>query len=233
MVNIGICDDVPEVVEKLSIIISDIMREMNSECKIEKFYSGVEVFPLLYQLDALFLDIEMPRMDGIQVGLKMQEYNSDCKIIMATGRVERFKEAFRIKAFRFITKPFDKDEIEMVLYETLQELRERKTIELYLNRIAYEIEQKDILFVKAYESYVGVMVKKIGMMRKDLSLTKIIAFLDDRLFYRVNRRYIVNLIFVESYKKGIVKVAGMEIKISNVKKKDFEKKYEEFKFKYK
>ena len=65
----------------------------------------------------------MPGMDGIETGkeyLKQLKDRRDCKIIMASGAIERFKEVFKIQPFRFITKPFSLEEMEEVIEETLE-----------------------------------------------------------------------------------------------------------------
>lgn len=231
-VKIGICDDFPEVVEVLSNIVSEHLDKKEYAYKIEKFYNGTDLLESIQEMDIVFLDIEMPGLDGIEIGGRIQESNGDCKIIMATGRVDRFKEAFRISAFRFVTKPFDPEEIISALDEALNSMLGIETVELYLNRIPYNVQQKDILYVKAYESYVGVYVKNRGMMRKDMSLTKIMPLLDRRLFYRADRKYAVNLALIEEYKRGVIKITDVEIKIPRGKKKEFEREYEEFRFRY-
>ena len=231
-IKIGICDDFPEAVETLSDIVSNCLEKKEYAYKIEKFYNGTDILAVIQQMDIVFLDIEMPGTDGIETGARMQKSNADCKIIMATSRADRFKEAFRINAFRFVTKPFDSEEIALVLDETLNSMLGIETVELYLNRIPYNVQQKDILYVKAYESYVGVFVKNRGMMRKDMSLTKIMSLLDSRIFYRADRKYAVNLSFIEDYRRGVIKITDIEIKVPRGKKKDFEKEYEEFRFRY-
>lgn len=229
---IGICDDLPQVVEELSGIICGNLESRCCEYQIKKFHDGEELLKVIHELDVVFLDIEMPKMDGIEVGKIIQERKVACKIIMATARVDRFKEAFRINAFRFITKPFDNAEIEMVLDDILKEMIGFDTVELYLNRIPYHIHQKDIMYIKAYESYVGVQVKNREMMRKDVSLVKMLALLDERLFYRADRKYVVNLRAIDMYDHGVIKLGDLEIKLPRVKKKEFEKIYEEFLFTY-
>ncbi len=231
-IKVGICDDFPLIVEELSNIISHYLDKKGSAYEIFKFYGGTEVLDLIQELDLLFLDIEMPGLDGIEIGAMIQKKNVQCKIIMATAREDRFKEAFRISAFRFVTKPFDDEEIFMALDEAIELMIGIENVELYMNRIPYNIQQKDILYAKAYESYVGVAVNKKGMMRKDVSLTKLFSTLDSRLFYRADRKYVVNLDFIESYRRGIVKIADLEIRIPRAKKKEFEKVYEEFLFRY-
>ena len=45
-------------------------------------------------------------MDGIDVGKEILRQNPGCRIIIASGEWERFKEGYVIRAVRFVTKPF-------------------------------------------------------------------------------------------------------------------------------
>jgi len=62
----------------------------------------------------VFLDIRMPRMDGLQVLAKLREENltkTPVVIVSAFGDSERTIEAMRLGAFDYVTKPLDIDEI--------------------------------------------------------------------------------------------------------------------------
>ena len=59
----------------------------------------------------------MPQMDGIDVGKEILRQNPGCRIIIASGEWERFKEGYVIRAVRFVTKPFDEEEIAEALAE--------------------------------------------------------------------------------------------------------------------
>lgn len=149
MIKIGICDDEPIVCEILKKKVSICLAETKTEAEIECFYSGKELLDNSKKTDILFLDIEMPEFDGIETGKKLRENGKDCKIIVATSRVDRFKEAFHINTFRFITKPFEIDEIREVLQDAVISLGGTKKIEVYRNREKYNILCKDIFFYRS------------------------------------------------------------------------------------
>lgn len=112
---IGICDDEMLAVLQIEKMVIDYLERVEREVKILLFQSGRELLEHIEELHILFLDIEMPKMDGIEIGKNICKRNKECKIIMATGHLERFKEAFKIDAFRFVTKPFDSGEVEDAL----------------------------------------------------------------------------------------------------------------------
>lgn len=229
--EIGICDDEQIIVRQLSEYIKRILNKGNYLYKIHLFHSGESLLPCISKLNLLFLDIEMPEMDGIEVGRKIQRINTKCKIIMATGKIERVKDAFKINAFRFITKPFEEKEIQEALYAYCNMEIEEKFLELFRQRMIYKIPQKEIQYVMAYDSYTEYFVKGL-VFRQKYSLNQLESLLDMRYFFRINRKYIINLHWIQNYKNGIIDLGSIQISVSKRNKKEFERKYIEFDLKY-
>ena len=228
---IGLCDDQMAVAMRLKKIISDILQEEGENWEICLFDSGEKLLEAAELLDVVFLDIEMPGLDGIETGKELKRRNPDCKIIMATGKVERFKEAFHIQAMRFITKPFDKREIEEALKAVEKSHVGNAKIELYYLRNSYQIEQDKIQYIKAYNGYTEYRVEN-QVFRKDMSLNEVEKMLDERLFVRIHRQYIINMRWIQSYSNGKVEIGDIEIDVSRRKRKDFEQKYIEYDLNY-
>lgn len=224
MVKIGICDDEQSILTMLKSLVEECLRELEEEVEIQVFDSGEKLLEEGKDLDALFLDIEMPGMDGIETGKRIQMQNSECKIIMATSRQDRFKEAFKINAFRFVTKPFQKYEVKEALNDVLQARIGMEEIEIYKERVKYTFFQKDILYIVAMDSSVEFILRE-GVFRKETSLKELETILDDRLFYRINKQCIVNMKHIDEYKSGVVSIDGTKLNVSIRKKKEFEKAY--------
>ena len=228
---IGICDDEMAAVLQLEKIVKDYLERIKKEAQILLFQSGKELLEYTEELDVLFLDIEMPKQDGIEVGKIICKRNRNCKIIMATSHLERFKEAFKIDAYRFVTKPFSYSEIEEVLQDALDTMIEMENIEFYKNRMIYKVYQRDIIYIKAYGGFVEA---KVGnqILRREISLLKLEELLDRNIFYRINREVLVNMFHIDSYKNDIITVETQMFKVARRRKKDFEKAFIEFDLKY-
>ena len=110
--RIGICDDEEMILKTLYGLVKQAVRKMGLEFEILVFSSGKDLLQQAEELEIAFLDIEMPELDGIEIGRMLRQRNSECEIIMATGIEERYKEAFHVRALRFVTKPFEPSEIE-------------------------------------------------------------------------------------------------------------------------
>ncbi len=228
---IGICDDEEAVAKKLQKIVEGLCEKNKWNWEVKIYLSGNEILQDLANLSIVFVDIEMPGMDGIQLGRAMKEQKNSCKIIMATGNLERFKEAFYINAMRYVTKPFDEVEIEEALNAAIGSDLAELTLEVYQQRNKYQLRQADIQYIEAFSGYAEIISFE-QVFRKDVSLDDLETMLDQRLFVRINRKNIVNLLFVRPCKTTNVQVNNVEMPVSRRKKKDFERKYVEFELKY-
>ncbi len=230
-ITIGICDDQPEILQQLQRLLVEICGEREISPEICSFSDGNRMLAQIEDVQIAFLDIEMPQMDGIELGKKIKERNPRCKVIMATGMVERFKEAFQIQALRFVTKPFRKEEVKEALEAALEGIFFTKNIDVYAERNKYEVPEEAIVFIRAYNGYSELCVGKKNF-RRECSLLELEAILNEHLFVRINRDMIVNLGFVEDYDEERVVVGMNKFRISRRRKKEFERKYMEYDLKY-
>ena len=228
---IALCDDQPEILEDLERHIRQVGEEIQWEFEIWKFRSGQELLEEIEKISIVFLDIEMDGMDGIETGRIIKRKKPECKIIISSGKENRFKEAFRIQAFRFITKPFENEEIKEALEGVLDSFVGTRIMELYRKRTSYQVRQLDIKYIKAFNGYTEFAVQE-GIFRKDTSLDALEEMLDMRTFYRVNRQYIINMHWVQKYTDGMLVVGDKNIRVPRRKKSDFERTYIDYDIKY-
>lgn len=231
MFRVALCDDQEYILVQLKKMLCEIFKKRDCQYVIEAFSSGEELISKNEYYDMIFLDIEMPGMDGIQAGEIIRQRNMECKIIMATSAVERYKEAFHIRAFRFVTKPFVADEIEEAVDAVLSLKKDDDSIELYYQRILCKVKLKDIQYIQAYNGYSEFLVGN-RIFRKEVSLNNMEELLDRQFFSRIHRQYIINMRWITSYDNGEVIVGNQVIPVSKRKRKEFEQEYMEFDLKY-
>lgn len=228
-ITIAICDDNPGAIAELKTHIEEYVRGKVLSIKIECFRSGSCLLDSPCEPDILFLDIEMPQKDGIETARLLRERKVDCRIIMATGRAERFKEGYYVGAVRFVTKPFCRDEIREALEHTLGTFVGMEIIELYEKRNTYRIEQNQIQYLKAFDSYAEAVVGVEGrVMRTEDPLSILEEKLEPRIFCRISRSHIVNFQYVTSCDKGIIFIRGEKLPVSRRRRKEVEKSYRRY-----
>lgn len=227
MLKIAICDDEKIIIDELSELISKILKKNGYTGHLTVFQNGEGILERAQEFHVIFMDIEMQENDGLQLAKEIKEMNMTCRVIMATGMVERFKEAFHIHAHRFVTKPFDIQEVEEALITAIEECNIESSIEVYYQRNQYNILQQNIQYVEAYNGYTE-FESDGKRFRKEISLLEVENILSEILFVRIDRKYIVNLRYVKDYENDKFMIGEKKFSISRRNRKEFERKYIEF-----
>ncbi len=85
--------------------------------------------------DLLFLDLQMPGMDGFEVLRRIKEINNDAEVIIITafGSVSSAIEALNMGAYAYINKPFDFQELERIIERVKELIELRQAYRLLAN----------------------------------------------------------------------------------------------------
>ena len=229
--EIGICDDDKLAARQLSCLVQQVTEEEKALCNVYNFNSEETLLQKVKTLNLIFLNSEMMGNYGVEIGKKIRRIEENCKIILFSSQINHFKEAFKMQAFRFVTKPFETEEIREIIDTCYNITIGTTTIELFRERKLYRVSQRQIQYIVSYDSYTEYVVKS-KKFRQTYSLRQLEAILDLRCFYRVHRQYIVNLYWIQNYKDGIIYIGNTQIVVSRRKRKEFEKVYFEFKMKH-
>lgn len=152
------------------------------------------------QIDAVFLDINMPELDGMSLAKILSKLNSELKIIFITAYREYAAEAFEIKAFDYLLKPYSESRIKEVLNNlTLSKSNDLIKENNKINKITVSSGDKLIVLSLDEICYIEIIEKeslvytKTSTYTSKLKLSKWEEILPKNKFYRTHRSYIVNL----------------------------------------
>ncbi|NOU75034.1 response regulator [Paenibacillus sp. LMG 31458] len=118
MFRVVIVEDEKPILELMKVIIG-----RNPHCTIVGTFSNpLEAVTSLPELrpDIAFLDVEMPRMNGLELAVKLNEQQGHTKIVFTTAYKEYALEAFQVYAFDYILKPVTPSSIERVTNRLLK-----------------------------------------------------------------------------------------------------------------
>jgi len=109
MINIAICDDYPAQLKILTSLLDKYLRERPGvELEYTCFSSGVDLLKSLAagnKYNLLLLDIIMPDINGIELAVKIREYNKNAAMIFLTVSRDHALEAYGVSAVQYILKP--------------------------------------------------------------------------------------------------------------------------------
>ncbi|MDF2988320.1 MAG: DNA-binding response regulator [Eubacterium sp.] len=157
--------------------------------------------------DVIFMDAEMPVMNGIEAARRISEINPKTIFIFATAHEEYMPHAFELYSFDYLLKPFKIDRIKQTLgrikdigqvWETtkMNEIfRHEKGLDKLMIRNKEGInlvDLKDIILIQREERNTVIYTKNEKYMTSD-GLSEIEERLDKTLFFRSHKSYIINI----------------------------------------
>lgn len=143
--RIVLCDDSFDELQKSSLFINEYCNKKNIPLDLLSFSEPKDLINYLtfdngeHKIDAYFLDIVMP-INGIEVGRKIRTLDRDGIIIYITTSKEFAIDAFDVKAYDYILKPFDKD----LFYKKLDDLTTKLNVQL---KNTFSFKTSDLNFV--------------------------------------------------------------------------------------
>jgi len=175
------------------------------ECK-----NGKEVLDFLNvhpNVDILFLDIEMPFMNGLECAKEIQRRDYPVKIVFATGYSQFAVQAFDLEAFDYILKPYDEKRIQRTIkrYADSLELSENQRapgeIVSTSQKISLQTQGKtimispaqEIILISSEKSDRALFYTTRGIIESKMTLRDIESLLSPLGFFRTHKGYIVNL----------------------------------------
>ena len=194
-----------------------------------------------FKPDIVFLDIEMPVMNGLQFLAQFEPI--PFKVIFTTAYDQYAIKAIKLNALDYLLKPVDRNELEQAIEKyrnekdktnreqvtQLQLFREKKikdTIALSASQGLFFVKISDIMYMEGDSCYTHVMTQegKKYLVSKTLSNFDDILT-DDSTFFRAHKSFLVNLNYIKQYVRGdggeIIMVDNKAISLSRNKKDDF------------
>ena len=189
--------------------------------------------------DLVFLDIEMPEIDGFEL-LKRLNYKG-FQLIFTTAHDEFALKAIKVSAIDYLLKPVDKDELitaiekvnaskkEIKLEDKLQSLfsnmnQKADKINIAADGKIYLLDKEEVVMLKSDKSYTTIFLKDDNSILVSKTLKEVEKKFNFPQFYRVHNSYLININHVKEYLKSdggeLVMSNGMRAGISRNKKAD-------------
>ena len=155
-----------------------------------------------YQCDVMFLDINMPEANGLQLANALQHLRYPPAVVFVTAYSEFALDAFKVNAIDYLVKPVESDRLaqavarvqENVALHAQAQHSERIPVEKGGKKILIAIDK--IRFVMARDDY-AYLQTDTDRYFSTVSLAQLEKRLDGHGFFRVHRGYLVNLAMVE------------------------------------
>lgn len=238
MIKAIIVDDEPYCCETIASLLEDYCPEV----EVTGIYqNGADALASILKQspDLVFLDVEMPKMNGFEMLEQLPSINFD--IVFTTSYDQYALKAIRFSAIDYLLKPVDREELQKAVQKVMQ--RSQRTIAQQVEILMQKLHQPpksiskialptmeglqmipvdQIISCESDSNYTILHLKNKKKLTVSATLKEIEESLEDHSFARVHRSYLVNLNEVEKYVKGeggyLMMSDGSIISVSRYKK---------------
>ncbi|XBS68692.1 LytTR family DNA-binding domain-containing protein [Acerihabitans sp. KWT182] len=172
------------------------------------FEDGLDVLRYLqsHEVDVIFLDINIPSLDGVLLAQSISKFAHRPQIVFITAYKEHAVEAFELEAFDYILKPYQESRI-VTMLQKLEALPTQPAIAASGGSDAYAglhsinlIKDERIIVTDINNIYYAAAQEKVTLVytRKEtfvmpMAITEFCTRLPEAFFFRCHRSYVVNL----------------------------------------
>ena len=214
MIHIGICDDDRYFLDYIGYKIEKILEKKNISYKIHRLSNGIELLNAYDEknkpFDIIFLDIDMPKIDGLEVAEVIRKKDEETILMFLTSMDNEVYKTFKYDTFRFIRKSHIDMELDETLKSSLEKLKDEKhvfkttdgNLSLYISDILYFEFLDRTVHIKTFDSKYKTTIRRF----KDIE-----TVFESKGFVSIHRGCIVN----ENYIKSI---GNLDITLDNDEK---------------
>lgn len=203
---IGLCDDNDVQLNYIKSLVTSWKNSRGVKCDVFTYHSAEALIfenEGKYPFDLLILDIQMGKMNGMELAKKIRAVDKNLMIIFLTGLSDYVFEGYEVGALRYLLKPLNEEQFLALLDEYFNRVHQENQ-DWYIfahDGETVKLNYDDIMYIEAQGHYIHLVntVKKyeikksISQMAKELSSPK---------FFVSHRSYIINLKHVEKINKS-------------------------------
>ena len=237
MLDIIIVDDELDALEALEWKLNHYIKDVNITLCQNPFDAIDKINT--QKPDIVFLDIQMPLMDGFEI-LEKIEYKK-FHLIINTAHDEFALKAIKFSAIDYLLKPVDKDEL-FAAIEKVKSIKKDRLLENRINSLinsvnngidkvnisadgkVYLFDHDEVIMLKSDKSYTTLFLANESKIVVTKTLKEVEKKFQHPHFFRVHNSYVINLNHIKEYLKGfggeLIMSNGMTAAISRTKKSE-------------
>ena len=224
--NIAVCDDDKNIRE----LIGSKVKKQYEKANIVYFTSGEEVLLWNETIDIIFLDIQMPGRNGMEIARQLRKKDENIVIIFVTAIEEYVYQAFDVGALHYIVKPINDKKFNEVLKRAIENCSRQKSKEYENNHLMInnggvhtKVMLDDIVYAEVFNR--KVVIHKLDDELEYYGKMSDLEAVAGESFFRTHRGYLVNFKYVVKYNATTIYLEKGTVLMAKKNYPEFVKKY--------
>lgn len=209
--KVAVCDDDKEILGVISGAIQSAMSVQGFVPEVYTFTEGEALIEAVgnHRIQLVLLDIEMPKMDGIQIGQRIREIDSYISLIYVSENESKVFEAFQAEPLCFVRKSRFLSDLAVAanLFRKTYERNESDYVEFTAKSGILTLKANDILYIEGQRNYQTVFLAA-NQKTEELKMTmeRLEDLLLDKGFIRIHKGFLVNHSYIQ-------RIDGLELSL--------------------
>lgn len=223
MYRIAAVDDEKSILDGYAVLLQRFFSEEKAGAyELSCFGDGLALLDGYRGYDIIFLDIEMQGLDGMETARAIRKMDEEVLLIFVT-RLSRFAlDSYRYHAFDFVVKPLDYESLRMKMRRAIRSV-DRKTAKSIMVRSGGSIRvlaADDIAYIEVLSRNLRYHMADGSVIEAYGTLTGAMEGLQDCGFVLCHRCYYVNMAHIVGINDASLTVAGEEVPLSRLRRKE-------------
>ncbi|OZG60985.1 DNA-binding response regulator [Bifidobacterium lemurum] len=223
MFNVAIVDDDAADARWLRACAERWAKESGEDVVCTVFESALAFLNVRHSpFDIVFMDIEMPHLDGMEAARRMRELDSRTCLIFVTSMAQYAIKGYEVDAMDFVVKPVSYPQFRFKMDKAVAYARKMRRREFVLQSKngLIRLPESDIQYVEVFQHRLRYHTTR-GVLEGWGTLSQTEQRLEAGRFARCHASYLVNLMHVNEVRGDVVVVSGDELPLTRRKKKEF------------
>lgn len=229
--KIVVCDDDEKFLKEFKTVLQERLTSLEIEAELTMYSTGKKLVEVCEQeeIDVLFLDIDMPEVDGFKIAESVRKKELNCLIVFCSNYSDFVFKSFRYEPFSFLCKENYQEQLSDVMKRIYEKWSSRKKEFTYqIKGGGVRIKQRDILYIDTSNHKIFIhTIDEVYEFREKLSFVE--EELDAQKFVKINSGCIVNLAHIYKIHENLITLKNKQIlTISRSNKKKVKDKFFDF-----
>lgn len=211
-IHAAICDDEEPMLNLLASSLEACFLQYDCKVLLDRFSSPVQLLEAVRQgveYRVFFLDIDMPELNGIDLGVQLKADSDHTAIIYISNCEERVFDSFRARPLGFVRKSSFLKDLQSVVKLYIESTRneDNRRLEIKTNQGLMYLPISEIVYIECRKDYqYFYLAKDPEPVKCRLSMGKLEDSLENEGFLRIHQGYIVNYAYIKRINNEFVEL---------------------------